>query len=267
MNDNSLVKLFGWRAALVHGDTLVLDRWRFLKGFLPKVKDTHERVLEVGCGTGALTMGIASRGYEAIGLSWDERNQKVAEERARLAGVKNISFPIGDARKLDQHEEFQQAFDLVICFEVIEHILDDRKLMRDLHACLKPGGRLLLTTPNIYYRSSWNDAGPWSKVEDGGHVRRGYSSAMIRELCKDAGFMVEEIGYVSFFFSQVISRVLRRLLPVVGKRPAWAIVLPLRILPPLLDGWLGRLMSTAFGWPGYSITLVAYRKRWLGNGD
>ncbi len=145
-----LVKLFGWRGALHHGSTAVYDRWRHLRRRLPKTLPGSLHFLEVGCGTGAFTMGAASRGYDAVGLSWDERNQTVANRRAKLSGLKHIRFPIGDARALDAYADLQRAFDVVVCFEVVEHILDDRKLIRDLHACLKPGGRLFLTTPNHF---------------------------------------------------------------------------------------------------------------------
>lgn len=218
-------------------------------------------MLDVGCGTGAFTMGAAKRGYEAVGLSWDEHNQSVAKRRAELTGIKNVSFPICDVRLLDERIEFIEGFDIVICCEVIEHILDDRKLFRDMFRCLKPGGRLILTTPNYYYRSSQADMGPWSIEEDGGHVRRGYTPAMLRELCADAGFDVEEITYVSHIFSQLVWRLQVRLIHVFGNKVTWLLILPFRFFPPILDGWLGRLIGPAMGWQGYCTALVAYKSR------
>lgn len=50
-------------------------------------------------------------------------------------------------------EDVERSFDVVFAFEVIEHTtLDDaRRLLRQMHAVLRPDGRLLLTTPNTYY--------------------------------------------------------------------------------------------------------------------
>jgi 2-polyprenyl-3-methyl-5-hydroxy-6-metoxy-1,4-benzoquinol methylase len=41
---------------------------------------------------------------------------------------------------------------VALCFENIEHILNDSKLMVDMGRCLKPGGTLLLTTPYVHYK-------------------------------------------------------------------------------------------------------------------
>ncbi len=255
MNKSSLlIRLFGYRAAFIHGDPLMLDRWRYVCRHLPFTRD-GQKVFDVGCGSGAFTIGAAKRGYDAVGLSWDERNQSVAQERSAMVGVK-AAFPIGDARALDRLPEHIGAYDYVLSLENIEHIMDDRKLIRDLAACLKPGGWLILTTPNQVYRAiTSEDDGPFSKVEDGWHVRRGYTPAMLRELAREAGLAVEAIESCSGFFSQKLTAPLRRL-----NRPkflGWALILPLRILPPLFDGLIRRLT----GYPDFSVTMVAYKPR------
>jgi SAM-dependent methyltransferase len=253
MNTSILVRLFGFPAVLIHGDLLVLDRWRWLKQRLPRTRN-GERLLDVGCGSGSFTIGGARRGYECIGLSWDKRNQSVAEERAQLCRVV-ARFPIQDVRYLGQEAEFRNRFDVLICFENIEHVLDDRLLMDSMAACLVPGGRLLLTTPNYLYREiTAEDRGPFSPVEDGRHVRRGYTAPMLKELCDASGLVVEEISFCSGLLSQKITVLFRTIKPFIL---GWIIVLPLRILPPIFD----RLIAKLTGWPDFSICLVAYKPR------
>ncbi len=256
MDKSLLVRLLGFRATLIHGDTLVLDRWRWLRRRLPETRN-RETLLDVGCGTGAFTLGAARRGYAALGLSWDERNQRTAAERAAICKLPQASFEVLDVRRLDERHDLAGRFDFAINCENIEHILDDRKLMRDIATCLRPGGRLLLTTPYLHYRPMMpQDRGPFSTVEDGGHVRRGYTPAMLEELCQQAGLRLEQVSYCSGWLSQRISTLLRALVQV-HPLLAWAVVLPLRPLPPLLDGWLTPLLR----WPFFSICIEAYKPR------
>jgi 2-polyprenyl-3-methyl-5-hydroxy-6-metoxy-1,4-benzoquinol methylase len=252
-----LVRLFGWRAALVHGLPGTLDRWLWLA---PRLPPTHggEALLDVGCGTGAYTIGAALRGYRALGLSWDERNQRVAAERAAMARADSARFEIVDVRHLGERQDLVDAFEYVICLETIEHILDDRKLFCALARCLKPGGRLLLTTPFYRYRATAPLMdGPFSPVEDGGHVRRGYSAEMLGELCRHAGLHIEEVSGCSGFASQIITGLMLRLKPI-PLRVRWPLIVWLRPLPPLVDRWLTPLLA----WSYFSICLEAYKPRW-----
>jgi SAM-dependent methyltransferase len=182
-----------------------------------------------------------------------------AKDRAALCKASSAQFEVLDIRTLDRRTDLADSFDVVICLETIEHISEDFKLMRSMARCVKPGGRLLLSTPYLLYKSiSDGDMGPFSSVEDGGHVRRGYSRAMLEELCDHAQLKVERISYCGGYFSQKITGVMRRL-STINAVLAWALILPLRALPPVLDPIIRLLL----GWPHYSICLEAYRSRQL----
>lgn len=208
------------------------------------------------CGTGAFTIGAALRGYAALGLSWDERNQAEASRRAILCGADRASFSICDVRELDKHSEYREAFDVAVCTENIEHVLDDDRLMRSIAGCLKKGGRLLLTTPNFYYRAiTKSDNGPFSATETGGHVRRGYTRSMLVELIERSGLKCEELSYCSGVVSQKVTWLMRKgatVHPLFG----WAVILPLRpftLLDPLISRWSRT--------PPFSVCVEAYKPR------
>src|SRR5204862_3544093 len=256
MDKSLLVKLFGFPATLIHGDTLVLDRWRWLKRRLP-ITNNGEKLIDIGCGSGSFSLGAARRGYKSLGLSWDTSNQTTATLRAKLLNLNSASFEVQDVRYLSERTDLLDTYDVALCFENIEHVIDDRKLLFDITNCLKPGGRLLLTTPYLFYRPiSAADLGPFSKIEDGGHVRRGYTKAMLEELCERSGLVLERISFCSGFLSQKITslfRALNRIHPFVG----WILILPLRALPPLLDA----LITRTTRWVSFSICLEAYKPR------
>jgi len=101
-----------------------------------------------------------------------------------------------------------------------------------------------------------HDEGPFSKVEDGGHVRRGYLRAMLIELCKESGLIVEEISFCSGFFSQKITSLQVRI-SAISPMLGWIVILPLRPIPPVFDG----LLAKAFRYPHFTICLEAYKPR------
>lgn len=248
MRSNLLVRLFGFKATLVHGDTLVMDRWRWLVDIFEKEK-TGARILDVGCGTGAFSIGLSRMGFKTTGLTWDKHDTSIAIERARLSGAGDCTFEIQDARKLDERSDFSHSFDFVLCTENIEHILNDQKLMKDMANCLKPEGKLILTTPNIdFIAITKDDDDPPQTIERGGHVRRGYSKEDLERLCTHANLQVVDIGFISGFFSQKVTRIWRILNQI---HPALSFVLTfqLRILPLLFDRYIS--------YPGFSITLIA----------
>ncbi|MBS0209209.1 MAG: methyltransferase domain-containing protein [Planctomycetes bacterium] len=254
MDRSFLVRWFGFPATLIHGDTLVYDRWQWLRARLP-VTDREPRLIDIGCGTGAFTIGAGRRGYRGLGLSWDEANQREARRRAEQCQVANVEFDVCDVRYLDQRDQYRDQYDVAICLEVIEHVLDDERLMRGIARCVKPGGRVLLTTPSFHYRAiTPSDDGPFRPVEDGGHVRRGYTPERLLALCHAAGLVEPKISYCSGFLSQKITWLLR----VIGRWNhwlAWAAILPLRPFVP----WCDPLLSRLIGWPYYSIALEARR--------
>jgi 2-polyprenyl-3-methyl-5-hydroxy-6-metoxy-1,4-benzoquinol methylase len=249
-----LLKFFGYKLNFVTGDTLVMDRMIWLEKNLPKTNNS-ETLLDLGCGSGAITLGACKMGYRVTGVSWDELNQNKAEMRAASLGLTSQSnFPIGDARKLDQLFE-KETFDIVLNFENIEHIVFDDKLFRDVYEILKPGGFLYLTTPYFNYRPmSSGDLGPFTNIEDGSHVRRGYTPAMLKELCEDTGFKLEKIGYCSFLGSQLSTQLMRLLQDKFSWLVGWLIILPLRPIAFFMEKYF------PFG-RGYSITLIAMKPR------
>ncbi len=252
--NNLLVKIFGFSATLVHGDCLVVDRWRWLKTKLKQVKSG--KIIDIGCGSGAFTIGSAKLGFDALGLSWDERNRQVATERAKIIKVEDkAKFEILDVRHLDTRDDLLGKYDVAICTENIEHILNDMKLAADIYDVLMPGGVLLLTTPNYNYipMGIGDSKTNISTIEDGRHVRIGYTEDDLFKLCKSTGFEVISIEYCSGFFSQKLTALSRILIKGTSLKLAWIVMLPFRLLPLLLD----KLISKLFSWPGYSICLVA----------
>ena len=244
-----ICKIFGVFPLMLAGDSAVWDRWIWLCG---NIKKEGVRTLDAGCGSGAFTLYSAKKDNDSVGISFDERNNKVARERAKVLRLKNVKFIQGDLRKLGDIKEIGK-FDQIICFETIEHIRDDKKLLKDFFSILYPDGVLLLTAPYKFYKHLPGDN--ISDIEDGGHVRWGYTHEEMKNLLNEVGFEVCKMEYVTGMISQNIIRVERMLSKIFPYRLAWIIVFPFRFLV-LFDF----LLTKIFRYPYLSIAVVAEKK-------
>jgi SAM-dependent methyltransferase len=242
--------LLGWRALLIHGDPCVLDRWLWLRRHL-----RSGRTFDAGCGNGGFTIYAALQGNEVLAASFSAAEQEAAKRRAQSLGLSaSIDFRVIDLREIEQQRAALGSFSQIICFETIEHLLDDEGLVRSLAAMLEPGGRLLLTAPFDGHRPLFSEDPDPDPVEDGLHVRFGYSQARLREVIEQAGLRTGEEGFVSGVVSQKLTDLMRRLTNRFGLKFAWPLLLPLRALV-LLD----RPLSAVLRYPYLSVAAVAIK--------
>ena len=108
-----------------------------------------KRVLDAGCGTGYGTAELAARARSTVGIDVAfEAVQGARGAQYAQASVTAMPFRSG-------------TFDLVVAFEVIEHLADWRTLLSEARRVLAPGGLFLVSTPNrLYYAESRETEGP-----------------------------------------------------------------------------------------------------------
>jgi SAM-dependent methyltransferase len=248
---DTMLRVLGWRALLIHGDPCVLDRWLWLRRHL---RGGDLRTFDAGSGNGGFSIYAARRGNRVLAASFSEREQEDVRRRVQELGVSGIEFRTLDLREIEEHREELGQFDQIICFETIEHVNDDEGLVRSLAAMLAPAGRLLLTTPFDGHRPLYSEEPTPSPIEDGSHVRFGYSQQRLRQIAQDAGLEVDSEGFISGVVSQKVTDLMRRLTARIGRMGAWLVVLPLRPLV-IVDEPLSRLL----GYPHLSVALSAIR--------
>ena len=250
---DAMLRVLGWRSLLIHGDPCVLDRWLWLRRHLRK---GGARTFDAGCGNAAFSIYAARAGNEVVAASFSTREQQDARRRASLVGASEIDFRTLDLRELEDHLESLGSFDQIICLETIEHVNGDEALVSSLAAMLKPGGQLLLTTPYDAHHPLYSEERYPSPVEDGFHVRYGYSTQRLRQIAENAGLDVRDEGFVSGVVSQKLTDLMRRLTERVGLVASWAILLPLRGLV-VFDAPLTRML----GYPHLCVALCAVKPR------
>ncbi len=98
-----------------------------------------------------------------------------------------LGFAVADLESLSASTALHGQFDQVLLLDVIEHILDAPRALRQIHALAAEDGLLYITTPNRDWQGN-ADRIRVSRREDGWHVRNGYTFEQLESLLKDAGF-------------------------------------------------------------------------------
>ena len=224
----------------VHGSQILgrLNRApRFTKWMADVIRPyVGEKVLEIGAGTGNLTLQLTPRklywasDINPLYLSYLEN---VGRNRPYL----RVSYTDG---QLGHSYPKEQKFDTVICLNVIEHLADDLGALRNIREVLEDNGRAIVLVP----------CGPWllGTLDDVlGHQRR-YTRNQLKELTNTAGFRLEtmlEFNRVGVIAWWINGKLLRR--RTFG---LWQIKL-LNLLTPLF-----RVLDKFLPWPPLSLIAV-----------
>jgi len=147
------------------------------------------RVVESGCGLGSTAAALAAAGAEVVAIDVSEHVLRRARERSP-----EVTFVAHSAERTPWPIE-PASFDLAVSFEVVEHLLEPRKLVAGAYSALRSGGRLALTTP--YHGRTKNIALAAFAFDrhfavDGDHIRF-FSDRALRGLLEDAGFVDVEL--------------------------------------------------------------------------
>src|SRR5262249_19024683 len=144
---------------------------------------TKGRFLEIGCSTGEM-LAAAGSSFMAMGVEADEKTSRIA----RANGLDVYSGTLSDAGFPDRH------FDVAAMYHVIEHVPSPHEELRELRRIIKPGGWLVLETPNIataWYRLL--GAG-WAQIIPD-HIFF-FTPRTITRLCESSGFEARELRSV-----------------------------------------------------------------------
>lgn len=133
------------------------------------------RLLEIGCGTGRVLAHLEAQGMRVNGVDMNLGALRLARTRTKAPLIRSSAVP------------FKNEFDVVLLCDVLEHVDDERGLLRSCREALKPNGIVLLTVPaheNL-----------WSKADTlAGHKRRYTRSGLISILAQNF-----DVRFISYF--------------------------------------------------------------------
>ncbi len=193
---------------------------RRLLGRLLRRSGAGGRILELGCGPGAMADPLSSRG-RVVGLDPDSRALVHAARRRYWALVQASAqdLPFGDG-----------TFDAVAALDVLEHLPHDERACREACRVLRPGGVFLVTVPAF--------PGLWGLQDEvSGHLRR-YTWHQLEDLLLSTGFREVELGYFNAALLPAVA-----LVRAVWRRLRWRSASENEWTPRWLDGPLVALLA------------------------
>lgn len=142
-------------------------------------------VLEIGCGSGLMLAAFRRHGWRVLGL---ERTDEIAQ----IGRAQGLDVVAGPVEKLPQ----SASFDLIIIFNVLEHLDDPVTSLRECASRLAPHGQLIIVVPNF---ASWQSliAGPkWFHLDVPRHVNH-FTPKTLRDALGRTGLRVADFKFSS----------------------------------------------------------------------
>jgi SAM-dependent methyltransferase len=154
--------------------------YSILDELLPR-RGGDRRALDVGCGSGGLMATLARIGWQIDGIEWD------AQAAARAARVTGRPVWTGDFREVDLP---RGAYDLVLFNHVFEHLAAPRDAIARVAELLRPGGRVVIVSPNPDSFGAHAFGADWFPWEAPRHLVLPTIPALAR--------LAEELGWSAF---------------------------------------------------------------------
>jgi len=124
------------------------------------------RVIDLACGRGRISIGLAQRGMLVTGLDLSPRSLELAQADADAAGVE-IDFVRRDMRELDANGEFDAVVNVFTSFGYFPKQEEDEQVLANVARALVSGGRFLLDMVNTIAIAKQFVEADWDELEDG----------------------------------------------------------------------------------------------------
>lgn len=209
---------FDYEKKVWGGETLRLSPVHFrasrLFWALREISNKKGKLLDVGCGVGDFAESFK---HYRPGLeihATDISSNAIAKAKKRKL---KVIFKVADAQKLSFKNE---TFDVVTCFDLIEHVCYPKKVIGEIYRVLKPGGlfhafipteKNLLSVEGLFIKLGWK-----GKEIYGGHPHH-FSKKQVLSLLEKTGFKVEKVRWGEHLINQIIEVLYFSALSIRGK--------------------------------------------------
>ena len=165
------------------------DKSKVVRMFLDGSSDRPIRTLDCGCGNAFFAYHSVLRNSRCVGITIHEWEKRHCEEMRTFLRIseEHLQFRLASLESLAADPAEHGQFDQVLLFDVIEHILDAPKALRQIYDLTAEDGLVYITTPNRDWQAN-ADRIRVTRYEDGWHVRNGYTFEQLETILHETGF-------------------------------------------------------------------------------
>jgi SAM-dependent methyltransferase len=167
------------------------DKAAITASFLRGTPESPVETLDCGCGNAFFAYEAVRRHARCLGITIHDWERQSCETMRDYLGVPESAMAFRTSRldALARDPSLAGRFDQVLLFDVIEHIRDARTALEQLHQLMADDGLIYITTPNRDWQGNYPACGlRVTRVEDGWHVRNGFTFEQLEAVVESAGF-------------------------------------------------------------------------------
>jgi SAM-dependent methyltransferase len=190
LNDAQIVSLYAQRTS--HHGSSIKEQWDYSEVkrkyvYEPLLKRIESltpvgRLLDIGCSNGSFISTAKYHGWQEYGLELEDSSYQVAKKHE----VNVSNQELGKQHFPDNH------FSAVTMWQLIEHLANPKEMIREIYRIIKPGGILVVSTPNIKSIAWYLLKEEWGAVEPMVHLNL-FNLAGMRRIMQDCGFKTQLI--------------------------------------------------------------------------
>lgn len=151
-------------------------------------KTKTEQIIDIGCGTGINLDILKNYGKRIIGVD----NSEVAISYAKERGYEDILL-VNDISKLPYSDN---TTGIITMLDVLEHLPEENKALKECHRILKNGGLLIVTVPAYQFL--------WSEHDIALHHYRRYTARKLKHILEQNNFRIVKISYIISFLLPLV---------------------------------------------------------------
>lgn len=163
-----------------------LGRRLIIYNMIKNFSHKEMKMLEIGCGIGDVTKYLYRKD---IDIETSDIYLNVLKMLKGKLGIKCYQL---DAENIP----FKEEYDIIGIFDVLEHIDNDNKVLKDINYALRKSGRVIITVPAFKFL--------WSYCDNVSCHKKRYVKKMLKKKLEENGFQIERISYMFFFISPLI---------------------------------------------------------------